>query len=43
VILDQVEEELQPGESIDVEIVAATEHDLIGVPATLNNKSNDAD
>jgi len=33
VILDQVEDELQPGDFINVEIVAATEHDLIGVPA----------
>ncbi len=32
VILDQVEDELQPGDFIDVEIVASTEHDLIGVP-----------
>jgi ribosomal protein S12 methylthiotransferase len=33
VILDQVEDEVRPGDFIDVEIVAATEHDLIGVPA----------
>lgn len=32
VILDQVEQEVTPGDFIDVEIVAATEHDLIGVP-----------
>jgi ribosomal protein S12 methylthiotransferase len=32
VILDQVEDEVIPGDFLDVEIVAATEHDLIGVP-----------
>ena len=32
VILDQVEDEVQPGQFMDVRIVAATEHDLIGVP-----------
>ena len=31
VILDQVEDEVQPGQFMDVKIVAATEHDLIGV------------
>ncbi len=39
VILDQVEDEVTPGEFMQVEIVAATEHDLIGVPtdATLDD------
>ncbi len=32
VILDQVETELAPGNFIEVEIVSATEHDLIGIP-----------
>jgi ribosomal protein S12 methylthiotransferase len=32
VILDQVEEEIKPGDFLNIEIVAATEHDLIGVP-----------
>ena len=32
VILDQVEVEVKPGDFLNVEIVAATEHDLIGVP-----------
>ena len=33
VILEQVEDEVQPGQFMEVTIVAATEHDLIGVPA----------
>ncbi|TDX98184.1 30S ribosomal protein S12 methylthiotransferase RimO [Thiohalophilus thiocyanatoxydans] len=32
VILDQVEDEVTPGQFMEVKIVAATEHDLIGVP-----------
>jgi ribosomal protein S12 methylthiotransferase len=32
VILDQVEDEVTPGDFLDVEIVSATEHDLIATP-----------